>query len=219
MKSTTPIAVWDVPIRIFHWLLVGLIAFSWWSAESGRLDWHLISGIGILALLVFRLMWGVVGSSTARFASFLRGPASIANYVRGKTSPLPGHNPLGGWSVVAMLAVLALQVGTGLLAVDVDGIESGPLSYLVEFDQGRTAARIHEISFNAVLGLIALHVLTILFYLVVRRRNLIGPMITGRAHAPEPAAAPLQRGKLWAFALSVIVAFSAAWWIWNGAPV
>ncbi|MET1755857.1 cytochrome b/b6 domain-containing protein [Novosphingobium sp. RD2P27] len=219
MNRAPRIAVWDIPTRLFHWVLVGLLAFSWWSAENGRLDWHLTSGLSILALLVFRLIWGVIGSSTARFVGFLRGPRSIAAYLRGKTPPVAGHNPLGGWSVVAMLAVLSVQVGSGLLAVDVDGIESGPLSYLVEFDQGRTAASIHDISFNVLLALIVLHVLTILFYLVVRRRNLVGPMITGRDHALDPAAAPLRRGKLWAFLLSLVVAVAAAWWVASGAPV
>lgn len=219
MTRANRINVWDIPTRLFHWVLVGLIAFSWWSAENGRLDWHLLSGLSVLALLVFRLIWGVIGSSTARFAGFLRGPRGVAAYMRGTEPPLPGHNPLGGWSVVAMLVALAVQVGSGLFAVDVDGIESGPLSYLVEFDQGRTAAAIHEISFNVLLGLIALHVLAILFYLVFRRRNLIGPMITGSDRVSGMGAAPLRPGKLWALVLAIVIAAAVAWWVSNGAQI
>ena len=217
MNRSSRTAVWDVPTRLFHWLLVALIAFSWWSAKNGQLDWHLKSGLSVLALLVFRVLWGIVGSSTARFAGFLRGPRGIVAYVRGQEPPLPGHNPLGGWSVIAMLVIISVQVGTGLLAVDVDGIESGPLSYLVDFDQGRTAAAIHEVSFNILLGLMGLHVLAIAFYLVVRRRNLVGPMITGHDRSLGTTSHTLRRGKGWALVISIAIAFLVAWWIANGA--
>jgi cytochrome b len=213
------VAVWDVPIRIFHWLLVALFAFSWWSAENGRLDWHQKSGLMVLMLLAFRLLWGLFGSSTARFAGFLKGPRGIRAYLRGSEPPLPGHNPLGGWSVVAMLALLLVQVGTGLFAVDVDGIESGPLSYLVDFDQGRSASHIHDFTFNLLLALIALHILAILFYVVVRRRGLIGAMITGRDRSLGAEAQPLRRGKWWALLIAIALAFVLTWWISNGAPL
>lgn len=211
--------VWDVPTRIFHWLLVGLIAFSWWSAENYRLDLHLYSGIAVLALVVFRILWGFFGTSTSRFGQFIKGPAAIRSYLSassGEVYPV-GHNPLGGWSVAFMLLVLAVQVGSGLFAVDVDGIESGPLSYLVDFDQGRQAAGIHEISFNLLLVVIALHVLAVIFYLLVRRRNLIGPMVTGsRRITGDTAAEAAVLVPRWRLLLAVVIAAIFAYWVFNG---
>jgi cytochrome b len=214
-----PIAlrVWDGPTRIFHWLLVALFVFTWWSSKTDHMDWHKASGLAILTLLAFRLLWGMFGSSTARFARFLRGPGTIAAYLRGQSPPLPGHNPLGGWSVIALLGLLFVQVGTGLLAVDVDGIESGPLSYLVTFDQGRLAAQLHSLAFNLLLVLIALHVLAILFYLVARKRNLVRPMVTGRDTAFPEGTDGLVPGKWWLLLVAVAAAFLFTWWIANGA--
>ncbi|MEO6092068.1 MAG: cytochrome b/b6 domain-containing protein [Novosphingobium sp.] len=219
MSGAAAASVWDAPTRLFHWLLAGLFAFSWWSAETGQMEWHQRSGLAIFLLLTFRLLWGMVGSSTSRFSNFLRGPRGVAAYLRGEEPPLPGHNPLGGWSVIAMLTLLCLQVGTGLLAVDVDGIESGPLSYLVSFDQGRSAAGIHHLSFNLLLALIGLHILTIAFYLIVRRRNLVGRMLTGRDHTLPAEVEPMVRGKWWALAGVLTVAFLLSWWVSRGAPL
>lgn len=176
--------VWDLPTRLFHWALVLLLAGAWWSAENGRLDLHRLAGYGILTLLMFRIIWGLVGSSTARFASFVGGPAALAGYIRGamfsRNAPAhAGHNPLGGWSVVAMIAVLVTQVALGLFAVDIDGLESGPFSYLVDFDTGRQAAEWHELVFNVIVAVTAIHVAAVLFYLLYKRDNLIGPMFSG----------------------------------------
>ena len=175
--------VWDVPTRLFHWLLVGLFGFSWWSAETHHMDWHRYSGGTICGLIIFRIFWGVVGTDTARFSHFLKGPRAIWTYIRpgGKAVGIEalGHNPLGGWSVMALLVVTGVQVVSGLFAVDIDGIESGPLSYLVDFDHGRIAATVHRASFSMLLVLVNLHVAAILFYLLVKRRNLIWTMISG----------------------------------------
>ncbi len=207
--------VWDGPTRLFHWLLVLLIAISWRTGESGALEWHRWSGYAILALLLFRLGWGVVGSDTARFTSFVRGPRAIGRYLRASEPAPPGHNPLGALSVVAMLLLLALQVGLGLFAVDDDGIESGPLSHLVSYEAAEQAADLHETVFNAALALIALHVLAILFYALVRRRNLIGAMITG--HAPALGAVQPLRFAGWLRAAAVFaVAAALAWLVANG---
>jgi cytochrome b len=185
--------VWDLSIRLFHWLLAALIVFSWWAHED-HLDWHRLSGFAIAGLLVFRLWWGLAGSSTARFSSFLKSPAGVLAYLRGAATG-PGHNPLGGWSVVAMLATLTLQVGLGLFAVDQDGFESGPLSRFVDFETGRLAAAGHELVFNLLVGLIVLHLLAIGWY-GVRRKNLVGPMITGRT-APADGGPDLQPAPAW----------------------
>ncbi|MDD3799066.1 MAG: cytochrome b/b6 domain-containing protein [Novosphingobium sp.] len=176
--------VWDAPVRLFHWALAGLIGCAWWTGEQGMLDWHRLTGYAILTLLLFRLAWGFAGSTTARFSQFLRGPRAVAAYLaqglfqRG-TPARPGHNPAGGWSVLAMLSLLFAQVALGFFAVDVDGLESGPFAYLVDFDTGRAAAQAHHLVFNLLLALIALHVLAIAWYRLFKRENLVGAMLTG----------------------------------------
>ena len=185
---TGRVKIWDAPIRLFHWLIVVLIALAWWTAENGQMPWHKRLGYSIAGLLLFRLYWGMVGASTARFSGFVRGPVSVARYVGGlfrrpSAAGAPGHNPLGGWSVVALLGVMSAIVGFGLFSVDVDGEESGPLADRVSFDVGRLAAHWHHLLFNGLLALIGLHLCAIAFYAVVKRDNLVGPMITGRRKA------------------------------------
>jgi cytochrome b len=203
--------VWDIPVRLFHWAIVVLMGLAWWSAEQRLLDWHRYFGYSLLTLVLFRFMWGAFGSTTARFASFLRGPRQVFSYCRGEifmrnASPEPGHNPLGGWSALTMLTLMLLQPMLGLFAVDIDGIESGPLAYLVSFDVGRIAAETHHLVFNVLSSLVGLHIAAILFHFLYKRENLIGPMISGgklRSEQAKPfGAAPLSR----AFALLVLCA-------------
>jgi cytochrome b len=206
--------VWDLPTRLFHWLLVVLVAFSWWSAENREMDWHRWSGSIVLGLLVFRLIWGLIGGSTARFGQFLRRPGAVAAYLRSGPAEAPaGHNPLGGYAVLAMLLVVLAQVGTGLFAVDVDGLESGPLSFLVSFDQGRIAAGVHEVSFNLLLGLIALHLLAITFYTFVRKQALLRRMITGNDTGDGGGLVPAS--PLW-LVVAAALAGALAWWVNRG---
>lgn len=175
--------VWDLPVRLVHWALVGLVACQWWTAENNMMGLHRQTGMAVLALIVFRIYWGFAGTPTARFAQFVKGPGAILRYLktlRRPYRPTFGHNPVGALSVVAMLAALSVQVGSGLFAVDVDGIESGPLSHLVSFDAGRQLAEIHDASFNVLIALIVLHVVAVLFYWVALRANLIGAMVSGR---------------------------------------
>jgi cytochrome b len=212
--------VWDLPTRLFHWLIVLTVAFSWYSAETGIMDWHYRSGIAALVLLAFRLIWGVIGGSTARFTSFVRSPAAVLVYVRRSAGkPIEGgHSPIGAYSVVAMLLALMVQIVSGLLAVDIDGIESGPLSYLISFDQGRIAANTHEISFSVLQALIALHVLAILYYRI-RGRKLIEPMVTGRDPQLPPNAAGVTGGGTARAAVALVLAALIGWWINLGAPL
>ncbi|MGK2911603.1 MAG: cytochrome b/b6 domain-containing protein [Sphingobium sp.] len=211
---------WDVPIRLFHWLLVGLLGFSWWSGEQHEMEWHRYSGYAILALLIFRIYWGFVGSRTARFAQFVRGPRAAFAYARsiGKRSHVaaPGHNPIGGWSVIIMLASLAVMVVAGLFAIDVDGLESGPLADYVSFDQGRLAATVHHFMFNILLAVVAIHVLAILFYLVGLRHNLITPMISGRGRFPAQEEAKEGSGASWKAAVGIIIALACTYAIAQG---
>jgi cytochrome b len=209
------VRVWDWPVRLTHWLFVFCLAVSWWSAEQRAMDWHRYSGYALLGLLVFRIYWGFAGSSSARFATFVRGLGSVVSYLREPRAQHrdAGHNPLGGWSVAAMLALMLAQVLIGLFVSDVDGLESGPLSHLVSFDASRTLAEIHEIVFNVILGLVALHIAAILFYLLARRDNLIVAMLTGKRRAarmssmiPVPA---------WRVIPGVALAAGVVWWVAN----
>jgi cytochrome b len=204
------VRIWDRPTRLFHWLIVVLIALAWWTAQNGQMQWHKRLGYAIAGLLVFRLYWGIVGGSTARFASFLKGPGAVARYAAGllkrpSTVGPPGHNPMGGWSVAALLAVMAAVVGFGLFTVDVDGEESGPLADRISFDAGRFAAHWHHQLFNGLLALIAIHLLAIAFYAVVKRHNLIGPMLTGRGRAAE-GAGDLRSASAWRLGLGAVLA-------------
>ena len=216
MNTATPVRVWDIPTRLFHWAIAVSIGLSWWSAENHAMDRHRIFGLVALGLILFRLIWGFVGGSTARFSSFIRPPGSVISYLGSNGPRRAGHNPIGGYSVIAMIAVIVLQVGTGLFAVDVDGIESGYLSHLVSFNQGRLAAEIHETSFNVLLALIGLHILAILFYLAVRRRNLVGPMITGTDRQIETTDGALVSAGPVKFVVVAGLAAAIAWWAATG---
>jgi cytochrome b len=209
----TPTPVWDRATRLVHWAFAPLILFLWWTAHSDRMDWHRWAGFAVLGLLVFRLAWGVLGGSTARFAHFVKGPAAAFAYGRGlfsknRKAAVVGHSPLGGWSVLALIATLCSVVGFGLFAEDVDGIESGPLTRFVDFDTARTAARLHHLAFNVLLWLIGLHLLAIAFYALARRENLVGPMFTGRRSLPE-GSEKLKPAAVWRLAASLALAAAA----------
>jgi cytochrome b len=210
--------VWDLPIRLFHWLLTGLIAFSWWSVHNHHTDWHIWSGIAILTLLVFRLLWGLFGSSTARFANFVRGPRAVRAFLRDRSSwRVAGHTPLGALSIIAMLLAVAIQVGLGLISTDPDGLNAGPLAQLVSLHVSETARDIHEYWFYVVLALIVLHVGAIIYYKVFRGQKLVKGMISGRI-ALEPGVAPMRPARWWVAVLCLAAAFAVARWVVAGAP-
>jgi cytochrome b len=191
---SSTVRVWDPFVRVFHWSLITLFGLAWWTGENHDMERHRQAGYAILALLLFRVFWGFAGSRTARFAQFLKGPAAIGAYLASTDdAPSDGHNPLGGWSVAALLTVLLGITAAGLFAVDVDGFESGPLADWVSFEQGRVAAEWHETVFKAALAVIGLHVLAIGYYQVLNGHDLIGPMITGkRARGKDEAAADVR---------------------------
>ncbi|MEY2942515.1 MAG: hypothetical protein RLY97_529 [Pseudomonadota bacterium] len=208
--------VWDLPIRLFQWLLVMLFGLSWWSAETGHMDWHRLSGETIMGLVVFRIIWGIIGSDTARFSQFIRSPLRLIAYLRGQSDDTIGHNPIGGYSVILLLMLLGIQIKSGLFAVDTDGLESGPLSYLVSFEQGRESAHFHHFSFNILLLLVLVHILAIGFYRVVRKRKLIPPMITGRDAQLPAGTAEMAPAPWWRLALAVGIAAATAWYVGHG---
>jgi cytochrome b len=212
------VRVWDLPVRLFHWLIIVLFSFSWWTAEIDRLDWHLLSGYAILALVLFRIYWGFAGSATARFTAFIRGPRTVLGYARNlfraSESVAFGHNPMGGWSVIALILLLLLQAALGLFAIDVDGINSGPLDALVSFRTGRWFAHQHGRVFDLLLILTGLHLAAVVFYWIYKRENLIGPMINGRRRLPPGTPWPeLYFAGVWVALPGLLVAGLLVAWL------
>lgn len=208
------VLVWDLPTRLFHWSLVLAVAGLWWTGERGPIETHALLGYVVLALLLFRILWGLFGSETARFASFLRGPAAGADHVRhllarGALPHPAGHNPLGGWSVVLLLLVLLILSVGGLFLYD-DEIFWAPLNAFVGEETEAMLGRLHHLAFDALLVLVALHVAAIFLYWAVKRSNLVGPMLTGRATIAPDAREPRMAGLLLAFILAAIAA-AAVW--------
>jgi cytochrome b len=201
------VRIWDLPVRLFHWAIVLIVPAMWATHEFGRMDLHILLGQILLGLVLFRLIWGLTGGSTARFSGFVRGPRAVARYLR-RGGPVFGHNPLGGWSVVLMLLVLLTQIGLGLFATDEDALYEGPLSHLVSYDAARILAHRHETFFYVLLALIAVHLAAILYYRLVRRDDLITPMVTGRRAAGEDGAA-LTPAPLWRLLAATMLAVCA----------
>lgn len=207
--------VWDAPVRLFHWVLAALVVFSYVTAKvaGSWMEWHLRSGYCILALLAFRIAWGFAGGTTARFSSFLSGPRSAMDYLRGwrerRGAPVAGHNPLGGWSVVAMLVVLLVQAGSGLF-VDDEIFTQGPLAVKVSNATVGRMSAIHDFNQWLVVGLVALHVAAIAFYQLVAKVNLVGPMLHG---GELPAGMPARNGSNALAAILLAAAAAAVYYL------
>ncbi|MGH8254553.1 MAG: cytochrome b/b6 domain-containing protein [Steroidobacteraceae bacterium] len=217
MNRTDPLQVWDLPVRLFHWSVVVLVTLSWVAVENGYMKVHLWSGLVLLTLLLFRLTWGFIGSTTARFADFARAPRHAVAYLRslgrGEHPKHLGHNPAGGWMVVLLLAALLTQAVTGLFAND--GVRfNGPLATLVSSGLSDRLTRLHGLVFNVILLLVWMHIVAVLYYRCVRGENLIAAMITGKRARGEMAP----HGQLqfvrhrWAL-LSLAIAAALVWWI------
>jgi len=186
-KNDRKIRVWDLPVRLFHWALVVLLAVSYFTARAGGewMKFHFWSGYTIFALVLFRIAWGFVGSTTARFTDFVKGPSAAIAHLRdllGRGRPREaGHNPVGGAMVVALLLAVLLQVVAGLFSADTDtGMVNGPLALVVADKWVERATAFHRFWINVLLWMVALHVLAAIVYLAWKRQNLIGAMITGR---------------------------------------
>ncbi|EKE75045.1 cytochrome b/b6 domain-containing protein [Oceanibaculum indicum] len=181
--------VWDIPTRLFHWLLAGAIVGAYWTGEFGGFDktWHMRFGYAVLALVIFRILWGLFGSRTARFASFLRGPAAVLAYLRTLTAPkahpTDTHNPLGALSVIALLLAALAQAGSGLFASD-DILTEGPLNGLFSGAVDSIANRTHAIAVWFLIALVVLHLAAIAYYRLYKRENLVTAMVTGHRDLP-----------------------------------
>ncbi len=213
----TRIRLWDWPVRLCHWSFVLLVPAMWWTAENDAIDIHVWLGVALFAVVLLRLIWGVVGSETARFSRFVKGPGAIAAYLRGAAPAALGHNPLGAISVVALLGALSVQLAMGLVAQDEYGLVAGPLNRLVSYDTAEAITELHEDFFNVIVALIALHLAAIAFYQFVRRTGLVGPMLTGNKAVPAGVAAPkgASAAATWG-AVAVTAAITA--WVALGAP-
>lgn len=204
------VLVWDLPTRLFHWLLVAAFAGAYFSGETGGnwLVWHARLGFLIVGLVVFRLVWGFAGSTYARFATFVRGPSGIKAYLAGQWQGL-GHNPLGALSVLALLGLVALQVGTGLFAFNDDTGFSGPFYDLAGKLVGDTATWLHHKIIDLLIILAGLHVAAIAYYARVKKDNLVIPMITGHKEASQGESA--RGGGLAALIVALLIAGGAAY--------
>lgn len=202
------VKVWDLPTRVFHWVLVVLCAVLWISGSVGGIDvplpggktlmntdLHMLLGQIVLSLVLYRVLWGLVGSSTARFSSFVRGPGAVLAYlkaVRSGQHPLfAGHNPAGALMILGVLTVLLLQAGTGLFAND-DILSEGPLAAAVGKDLSDSLTGVHGLIANALIALVVVHVGAVVIYRL-KGENLVKPMVTGykdRSSLPPGEPAP-----------------------------
>jgi len=191
--EAVPRRVWDLPLRLVHWAMVALLIALVATAKIGgdAIDWHIRAGETMLTLVLFRILWGFLGSRHARFAGFVRGPRAVIAYTRTLLRPphaeYVGHNPLGGWMVLLLLAALLVQAATGLFSND-DTATEGPLARLISKDLSNAISTFHRRDAWFVVALAGVHVAATLFYLIRFRENLIRPMIDGIKHVPGASA-------------------------------
>ena len=211
------IRLWDLPVRVFHWALVILVAAAIVSGQNGgnAMLWHGRIGLAVVGLLAFRMAWGVLGSNHARFANFVPTPSSVRAYLAGQWRGV-GHNPLGALSVLGLLGLLLLQAGTGLLASD-DIAFRGPLYALVGEDSSARLTGLHKQVSSLLIALIVVHVAAIVFYARVKKENLLQPMLTGWKDTDRAEARSASGGGVLAFiaallfALACVYGASGAW--------
>jgi cytochrome b len=211
-----PMRVWDAPVRLFHWALVALVLAAILSIEVfNNLRIHMLIGQAILVLLVFRIVWGFIGSDTARFGQFLRNPVHAVTHLMQMTKKEPdtevGHNAAGGWMVLVLLLVLLAQVATGLLSADEESFVEAPLNHLVGGALGGRILSWHRLIFDGILVLVGAHVLAVIAYAVLKRHNLVRPMITGKKKLPAATPQPRMRSP-W-LGLAVAVGSAVAVWV------
>jgi cytochrome b len=219
--------VWDLPLRLFHWALAAAVTGSFVTHYMGTeaFAWHARFGYATVVLVTFRIVWGFVGPAHARFGDFVRGPRAAFAHARSLFArPRPGeppahvagHNPLGGWMVLLLLAMLLVQSVAGLFAND-EIYNTGPLYGYVDGDRSNAITSVHSWLSDVILYAVGLHVAAALWYLLVKRENLIRAMVTGyKRGLPRGAGIPGQRVPL---ALAIVVAASVAlWWVIRSAP-
>ncbi len=189
-----PMRIWDSPTRLFHWVLVILLVTCYVAIQFDNMNLHMLSGYCVATLLLWRLVWGFIGSDTARFARFLASPVAairhLLHFRRREPDTQVGHNEAGGWMVIAMLIFIAVQVTSGLFANDEDSFIAGPLAKHVSGATGAWALNLHGMNFNILEVLALAHVVAIILYAAIKRHDLIRPMITGKKRLPAATPAP-----------------------------
>jgi len=193
------IVVWDVPTRLFHWLTVILFVATYVTWRLDWMFWHAYAGIAVLALVVFRLLWGFFGSETALFARFLAAPRlalrQLANLFRREPDRWIGHNPAGGWMVMLLLGLLLFEALTGIY-IDNDMADVGPLTSVTPASVADLISTLHQVLWQALLAASVAHILAVAVYWVAKRQNLVLPMITGCKAMPLGVRQPAQAGAL-----------------------
>ncbi len=201
--------IWDLPTRLFHWLLVLSLSAQYITAEllDNAMQWHFYVGYFTLGLIVFRILWGFVGTRYAKFRQFIRGPGAVFRYIKSlpakQTTPHAGHNPLGGWAVVVMLLLITIQATSGLFLTD-DVFLDGPYRHMVDESVQSIANTLHHTGFDFLLGIIVAHVLAILFYRYYKHQRLTMPMIHGKKTTGDKG---IPSSRLW---LALVIAFISA---------
>jgi len=205
--------VWDAPTRLFHWLVTALVAAAYATWRLNWMFWHERIGDVLLTLLLFRVLWGVFGSETARFSRFLASPRAAVQYLmRGQLNEparRAGHNPAGGWMVLVLLFLLSGETLSGLYVAN-DIVDVGPFTDIAPASVANTIAALHTIFWDVLLAAIALHLLAILVYAMALRQNLLVPMITGTKLLPQSVAAPYIVSPTRAILIIILSAAAAA---------
>ncbi len=205
--------VWGIPIRLFHWGLVGLVGVSYYTGKFGdfdSIDNHMLAGYGVIGFVLFRLMLGFFGSGHVKFRNFIRGPKAILEYIK-KPNNDPGHNPLGALGVIALIASLALQAGTGLFTTDEIFVE-GPLYHLVSQETSSLLSQIHGINQWILLGLIGLHITAIAAHELMLGHRIVWPMVIGKA---KGEVAPEQSHQFILATVCAVIAAGVTWYLVN----
>jgi cytochrome b len=217
-STTRTTRVWDLPTRIFHWALLVCIVglFITVNLGGGWMPWHFRLGYAVFTLLLFRIVWGLVGGRWSRFASFIYAPSTVVAYFKGRGKPehSVGHNPMGAGSVFALLGFLALQVASGLFSDD-DVAFQGPLAKFISNARISTLTWYHkEVGSKVLVALIVLHIAAIVFYLYKKKENLIRPMIDGDKQLAMPVQPSRDDAASRAVAAVVLAGCAAAvWWV------
>ena len=214
------VKVWDLFIRLNHWLIVGLVVSAWLSSRYGDAEyqWHTLNGYAIFVLVITRIIWGVVGSTTARFSHFIRSPIQSILYLKSLFSPRYtsslGHNPAGGWMVVLLLLALLMQAVTGMFSSDDISVE-GPFAFYVSEDWVERLSGLHRLLFNVIIALVVLHVVAVLYHQVIKKEALIQAMFSGKKvikNIPQEVNTWVFRSLF--FALLLLLSLGGVfWWV------
>ncbi len=213
--ETEAVRIWDLPVRVTHWSLALIVPAMWFTADNSLWYWHTRLGHVLLALLIFRVMWGFLGTDTARFSSFVKGPSAVLYYLRGDhdAQRTIGHSPLGALAVIGLLGVIGAQVGMGLFAGDPYDGATGPLNALVGVGTADWITDTHEWFVYVVAGMIGLHLSAIAIYVGVKKQTLVAPMVAGKGKAEEGVEGNT-RASFPRFANCAGAAIGVAAWVW-----